>query len=284
MRSRLLLLGGAALLSLLPSVHAELHPRLGGAAAYDDVLQVTWLTDAALSGARGWTGQLAWVESLNDASHLGINDWRLASMSRAAGLPTGATATTFDCSAVVEYLCRDNELGYMFYYNLGGAFNTDLSGDHAIGDVTIENVQPVYWSGTEFATWTAWILHFDSGFAVWSPKNGNRFAWAVRDGDVIADPDGDGIDASADNCLSVANPDQHDSNGDGIGNFCDADLQNDCTVNFADLALLKQVFFSAAADADFNNDGNVNFADLSIMKAQFFGPPGPSGVANDCSE
>ena len=28
----------------------------------------------------------------------------------------------------------------------------------------------------------------------------------------------------------------------------------------------------------FNNSGNIDFADLAILKSMFFGPPGPSGL------
>lgn len=39
--------------------------------------------------------------------------------------------------------------------------------------------------------------------------------------DCDSDIDNDGIDDSVDNCIIVANPDQLDSDGDGIGNVCD---------------------------------------------------------------
>jgi Dockerin type I domain/Thrombospondin type 3 repeat len=92
------------------------------------------------------------------------------------------------------------------------------------------------------------------------------------------DTDNDGVPDGADNCTAVANPDQRDTNGDGYGNVCDPDLNNDGLVNFADLGMMKSVFFSGNADADLNGNGSVNFTDLGVLKAYFFGPPGPSAL------
>jgi len=93
-----------------------------------------------------------------------------------------------------------------------------------------------------------------------------------------ADTDDDGVPDNVDNCTVVDNADQRDTNGDGFGNLCDPDLDNDGLVNFIDLGLLKSVFFSDAPDADFNGDGAVNMLDLGTMKAYFFMSPGPSGL------
>jgi serine protease AprX len=93
------------------------------------------------------------------------------------------------------------------------------------------------------------------------------------------DSDGDGVVDTLDNCTLVPNADQRDSNGDGFGNICDPDLNNNGVVNAVDLGLFKAVFFTADADADFNGDGSVNAIDLGVMKLYFFLPPGPSGVA-----
>ena len=105
----------------------------------------------------------------------------------------------------------------------------------------------------------------------------------------LADVDGDGVPDLADNCTGLANADQYDSNGDQIGSLCDADVTGpggveDCTVNFLDLQVVKDAFFSNPAspawdpDADFDNSGLINFADLQILKDQIFGPPGPSAA------
>jgi hypothetical protein len=91
------------------------------------------------------------------------------------------------------------------------------------------------------------------------------------------DSDGDGVMDTQDNCTLVSNPDQRDTDGDGFGNLCDPDLNNDGVVNFLDLGLLRSVFFSSNADADFNGDGVVNFPDLGVLRLYFFSPPGPAG-------
>lgn len=98
------------------------------------------------------------------------------------------------------------------------------------------------------------------------------------------DVDDDGFTDSQDNCLFVANGAQRDTDGDGLGNACDADLNQDCVVNVVDLGLLRSVFFTADDDADFNGDGQVNVVDLGIMRQQFFDAPGPAGVLNDCAD
>jgi hypothetical protein len=106
---------------------------------------------------------------------------------------------------------------------------------------------------------------------------------------VSPDTDNDGIADFEDNCILVPNgplaPDaggniQRDTDSDGYGNICDPDFDNqpNPTVDFADLAVMKSVFFTADPDADLDGNRAVDFADLAIMKAMFFGPPGPSGL------
>ncbi len=102
----------------------------------------------------------------------------------------------------------------------------------------------------------------------------------------IFDEDNDGLADSADNCRLIQNPDQRDTDADGIGNLCDADLDQDCTVAFGDVALLRQSFGQIGdLDADFDGNGIVNFADVGILASQFFEDftvTQPSGAPNLC--
>lgn len=116
----------------------------------------------------------------------------------------------------------------------------------------------------------------------------DTFQYAIDDGPqtgvatvrvtVVNDADGDRVDDDVDNCLGVANASQRDTDGDGFGNLCDADLDNNNAVNFADLALFRQRFATSDPDADFDGSGKVNFADLGRFRTLFGKRPGPSAL------
>lgn len=108
--------------------------------------------------------------------------------------------------------------------------------------------------------------------------NITRAKRTVRTSDTL-DDDGDSVVNALDNCVHASNSAQQDGDGDGFGNACDADLNNDCVVNIVDLGLLRQVFFTPDSVADFNNDGVVNVQDLGLMRSAFFMSPGPSALA-----
>lgn len=102
----------------------------------------------------------------------------------------------------------------------------------------------------------------------------------------VTDTDGDLVPDQFDNCRSIANgpnqtSNQVDTNLDGYGNRCDADLDNNGTVTGSDFALFVGFFGSAAPAArvaDFNGDNLVTGADFSIF-VQLFGQPLDSGLA-----
>jgi len=51
----------------------------------------------------------------------------------------------------------------------------------------------------------------------------------------LVDTDGDGVEDSVDNCIYVANPSQDDTDGDGMGDVCDTDIDGDGVLNSRDI-------------------------------------------------
>jgi len=94
----------------------------------------------------------------------------------------------------------------------------------------------------------------------------------------LQDTDSDTVPDALDNCVLKANTDQRDTNGDGYGNQCDADLNNDGLVTVTDFLILRSVLNSADADADLNGDGLVTVTDFLILRSGLNKPPGPSGL------
>jgi hypothetical protein len=95
------------------------------------------------------------------------------------------------------------------------------------------------------------------------------------------DSDGDGVIDALDNCSSVPNANQRDTNGDGYGNICDPDFNGDGVVNINDFNRLKaRLNITPVVDVDTDLDGNgaVNINDFNRLKSFLGKPPGPSGL------
>jgi len=90
------------------------------------------------------------------------------------------------------------------------------------------------------------------------------------------DTDLDGVDDSVDNCTLVQNPQQRDTDADNFGNFCDADFNNDLSVNLSDFSTFRAAFgLPGDLLEDLNGDLAVNLSDFSLFRAMFGGAPGP---------
>jgi hypothetical protein len=155
----------------------------GGGFIYDDVLDITWMQDAGLSGLDTWDNQVAWAASLSiydSVRDVTWDDWRLATTDVNW---SGAITFPADCSAVSEVECRSNELGYMFYHNDVNPLTFDNYGPFS-------NIQFYYWSAQplgEPGGANAWRYNLLNGsWFVYDKQNWEFHGWAVRDGDVAA--------------------------------------------------------------------------------------------------
>jgi hypothetical protein len=97
------------------------------------------------------------------------------------------------------------------------------------------------------------------------------------------DTDSDGVIDALDNCRLVSNPTQVDSNGDGYGNRCDGDLNNNGSTNAQDTTLYRQQLGQPSLAptynaADINANGAVNAQDTTLFRTLLGAAPGPSGI------
>ena len=158
----------------------------------------------------------------------------------------------------------------------GGDFRTREGADLELGE-------PIYYfghgDGNPILTFQASSIMEQLTFQSVDAQIGSNDEFFALDNIVVRamslDSDGDGVEDSLDNCTEVVNPDQVDTDGDGYGNSCDADFNNDCVVNFIDLAGFSDEFLGVNALFDLNNDGAVNFVDVVLLSSAFFQLPGP---------
>jgi hypothetical protein len=84
-----------------------------------------------------------------------------------------------------------------------------------------------------------------------------------------ADDDNDSVVNHMDNCPLTSNIGQADGDGDGIGNACDADLDNDGRVGTGDFMQFRSLWGTADGTADFDADGSVGMTDFMMFRGKW---------------
>ena len=104
-------------------------------------------------------------------------------------------------------------------------------------------------------------------------------------GGLESDPDNDTVPSCIDNCLIVPNGhldanNQCDTDGDGYGNSCDFDVNQDNIVGLPDFGSFTANFGKSGHPinaADANCDGIIGLPDWGVFTKTFGGSVGPSG-------
>jgi hypothetical protein len=133
-------------------------------------------------------------------------------------------------------------------------------------------------SGLQSPVATAGTLELPTGIGVQAPAPGT-----------FLDQDGDHVVDSDDNCISVANTDQRDTDSppDGIGNACDPDYNDDGIVGSLDFSALREALGSDVndpepnrydPDIDADGDGTIGTFEFDLLLGCYGGRPGMSGL------
>ena len=135
-------------------------------------------------------------------------------------------------------------------------------------------------SGFQTPVATAGGLGEPTGIGVRAPTPG-----------VFPDQDGDRVSDTEDNCVSVPNTDQRDTDNptDRIGNVCDPDYNNDGAVGTSDFFAVRRAFGSSEddpppslydPDLDADGDGVIGIAEFTLVRSCFGALPGVSALVS----
>ena len=180
-------------LAISSSANAALISRLGGQAAYDTDLDITWLTNTQAAagtafadpyGAMSWGNSKAWAASLIVDGHSG---WRLPTTSTIDSSCTLDHAGALPSTVVSGWNCNGSEMGHLFYNELGGTAGGNII-NSTDPDLALFSFSPwlLFWSDTPYDNdgINAWAFNFSSGEQTGSYSLAGYQALAVRDGDI----------------------------------------------------------------------------------------------------
>ncbi len=211
--------------TLTSSANAGLIERLDGQAFYDDVLDITWLTDGLAargtafddgyprtSGDENTDGRMTWASAMRWAESLsvgGVSGWRLPKTGPLNGIAyddsrfyndgRGDVGLNISRLGTLFGGSTASEMAHLFYDTLGNVSNWSIEGRYDNGCIStncLDNTGPfsnllgIFWSSTEYSISTgARTFSFGDGSQSARFKDGANFALAVHDGDISAVPE-----------------------------------------------------------------------------------------------
>lgn len=165
-------------------------------AFYDTILDITWLRDADVNGAKHWDDANTWAAGYSIGGYSG---WRLPTMIGTAGA-LGCVAVAnggTDCGYNVDPFT--SEMAHLFFNTLGNksAYKTNGEEQHPYGLMNsgdfLNMKEAPNWlglSGSGTDSDQAWIFIPSNGAQWLYSKNdrGTAYAMAVHNGDLLAAP------------------------------------------------------------------------------------------------
>jgi hypothetical protein len=168
----------------------------GGGMVYDTDRNVTWLANPNLAagsiyddGDSSADGRMTLASALDWAAALdfgGYSDWRLPTA------PMRDSTCSLDNTAVnYGYGCLANELGHLFYVEFGATAGQAVSSS---GSTYLSLFSPIddapgasgYWIDSPWCCSNHPGFRFAGGELIYTVSQNQLYAWALRDGDVVA--------------------------------------------------------------------------------------------------
>jgi hypothetical protein len=138
----------------------------------------------ATTGRMNWYGARAWVNYLKVTHYKGYSDWRLPEVGTAS-LQTGGCLI---CVPGDGFAVNSSEWWRLFFEELGGTANVPIASSNNGSNALFQNIEgDAFWGNAQNGTTTA--LFRDGGEQIRDQTNNVGFrAWAVRDGQSVANP------------------------------------------------------------------------------------------------